>query len=262
MGTCGQFEPGRSHPLPSHLLLALLVTIHHSSFIIHDLTLSVERSGWKSGSTNESESETNRQGYTFGTAEAISTGFTFSCNKDRMESGYLDNTLTKGDKRKLAPTTLFAQLAQRQFDHQQTHPPQQIGSRTNMKQEEYDHPSSWSTPNDDDEEKNHHIHTATRSRTRERATRVASKRDQSESSDSSELTDDSLALQREWEEQVLQMKLMFQIIIFPFVGKFFGRKFGYFCKYPPTRFQRGDETLIRPTRHLVRAVQCSIDTKP
>lgn len=36
------------------------------------------------------------------------------------------------------------------------------------------------------------------------------------------------ALQREWEEQVDQLKLMFQIIILPFVGKFFGRKFGYF----------------------------------
>ena len=84
MGTCGQFEPDRSHPLSSHLLLALLVTIHHSSFIIHDLTFSVERSGWKSGSKNESESETNRQGYTFGTADAISTGFTFSCSATRI----------------------------------------------------------------------------------------------------------------------------------------------------------------------------------
>lgn len=38
------------------------------------------------------------------------------------------------------------------------------------------------------------------------------------------------ALQQEWQDQLEQLKLMFQIIIFPFAGKFFGRKFGYFRK--------------------------------
>ncbi|SPO43045.1 uncharacterized protein PSANT_00729 [Moesziomyces antarcticus] len=41
-------------------------------------------------------------------------------------------------------------------------------------------------------------------------------------------SDDELALQREWEQQVDQFKLLFQIVVCPFVGKFFGRKFGYF----------------------------------
>ncbi len=45
-------------------------------------------------------------------------------------------------------------------------------------------------------------------------------------------SDDQLALQREWEQQVDQFKLLFQIVVCPFVGKFFGRKFGYFCKSP------------------------------
>lgn len=55
-----------------------------------------------------------------------------------------------------------------------------------------------------------------------------------DSDDDTQSSLDSAALQREWEEQLEQMKLMFQIIIFPFVGKFFGRKFGYYRKSTPT----------------------------
>jgi hypothetical protein len=57
--------------------------------------------------------------------------------------------------------------------------------------------------------------------------------DSSTASESEFGSDDQLALQREWEQQVDQFKLLFQIVVCPFVGKFFGRKFGYFCRSPP-----------------------------
>lgn len=41
---------------------------------------------------------------------------------------------------------------------------------------------------------------------------------------------DSARLEQEWEEQLNQLKLMLQIIVFPLFGKYFGRKYAYYRK--------------------------------
>ena len=141
-------------------------------------------------------------------------------------SGYLDNptpssSTSSTSQSTVAPTSLFAQLAQRQFDAQ---------SRS-MSQESYDDPSLWRRS------RKPHSSSSPSTRTRTNRNTELSETDSddvaSNSSEYSSDSGDSAVLQREWEEQLDQMKLMFQIIIFPFVGKFFGRKFGYFRKYHP-----------------------------
>ncbi|SPO20743.1 uncharacterized protein UTRI_00219 [Ustilago trichophora] len=151
--------------------------------------------------------------------------------------GYLDDANSASTSRAgvetMAPTTLFATLAQRQFDLRQQQ----------MSQAQYDDPTSWSSS------PSFHLHQSDNQRHRRRSpkhrkstshntrqsdtdsipTTLTCRSSQTSYNDSDTDSEiDSLALQREWEEQLDQLKLMFQIIIFPFVGKFFGRKFGYF----------------------------------
>lgn len=133
-------------------------------------------------------------------SQTFSLGSSIAPNEAHPAVGYLDDqpsSSTSSSSSSVTHTSLFAHLAQRQLDQ----------SRSSPSREEYDDPHSWTT----------------RRRTR------------SESSESYDSEDSrtSSQLQKEWDEQVEQMKLMFQIIIFPFVGKFFGRKFGYYRKYQP-----------------------------
>ena len=109
------------------------------------------------------------------------------------EPGYLDDPHPST----LAPTSLFSTLASRQ-----------------IRQAQYDDPSTWRT---------------THTRYENDTPRSPSARSRSSDSYSTTSSEDR-ALQREWEEQLEQLRLMVQIIVFPFVGKFFGRKFGYFRK--------------------------------
>lgn len=144
--------------------------------------------------------------------------FTFTSDRPRSTnmSGYLDDnpSASSSSNRQpdtLAPTSLFATLAQRQMDQQQ------------LSQSQYDDDAEWTSRS----------RRQPRSKRHRRSSRYASESD-SEEDDASDYTSDSShdrALQQEWEDQLDQLKLMFQIIIFPFVGKFFGRKFGYFRKY-------------------------------
>ncbi|KAJ9476994.1 Chromatin elongation factor SPT6 [Pseudozyma hubeiensis] len=148
--------------------------------------------------------------------------FTFTSDRPRSTamSGYLDDnpSASSSSNRQpdtLAPTSLFATLAQRQMDQQQ-----------HLSQSQYDDDAEWTSRSQ------RHPRSSKRHR---RSNRYASESESEEEEDgSSDYTDDSShdrALQQEWEDQLDQLKLMFQIIIFPFVGKFFGRKFGYFRKF-------------------------------
>lgn len=156
--------------------------------------------------------------------------FTFTFDRapnSSTESVYLDDepaeASSSSSKRYVNATTLFSHLAQRQFEQQQQQ------SRQTLSQAEYDDPSSWS-------------HSPS-SRFRRNRVEGEGQREDSEYSYDSDSEDsyDSAQLQKEWEEQLDQLKLMFQIIIFPFVGKFMGRKFSFFCKYttPSTHFKTG-----------------------
>ncbi|SAM71686.1 uncharacterized protein UBRO_00279 [Ustilago bromivora] len=143
--------------------------------------------------------------------------FTFTSDRapnSSTESGYLDDepaeASSSSSKRYVNATTLFSHLAQRQFEQQQQQ------SRQTLSQAEYDDPSSWS-------------HSPSSRFRRNRAEGEGQREDSEYSYDSdSEDSYDSAQLQKEWEEQLDQLKLMFQIIIFPFVGKFMGRKFSFF----------------------------------
>ncbi|KAF6766786.1 hypothetical protein PSEUBRA_000195 [Kalmanozyma brasiliensis GHG001] len=131
-------------------------------------------------------------GSTTAGASSSTNAPTFASASDPpSSSGYLDDPSSSSS---LAPTSLFSQLAQRQLD---------------LSQAEYDDSSAW------------------RSSSRRRKHRRR-RRDSDHSSNSSTDSSHDRALQKEWDEQLDQLKLMFQIIIFPFAGKFFGRKFGYF----------------------------------
>lgn len=58
---------------------------------------------------------------------------------------------------------------------------------------------------------------------------------------------DSSDAQKEWEESLEQMQLLLTMIIVPFAGKFFGRKFAYWstscCPMPGLGRERGDEAV-------------------
>ncbi|TKY90443.1 hypothetical protein EX895_000441 [Sporisorium graminicola] len=174
---------------------------------------------------NGSDSVSSAGAFTFTSPRTAATGMN--------ESGYLDDapstsSTTAGSSRsQLGATSLFATLAQRQFDQQQQ-----------LSQSQYDDESAWTTSRPHRYRHTRHsqgrraeiddVSTSSSSSSGRRERRA--RRDSLESDYSDETTSSAhdRALQREWEEQVDQLKLMFQIIILPFVGKFFGRKFGYF----------------------------------
>lgn len=115
----------------------------------------------------------------------------------------------RGGSGSVNSTTLFSHLVQRQFDQQ---------SRQPLSQAEYDDPTQWS-------------HSPSHPRSRDQRDTSENESSYTSTSDSgSDESYDSLQLQKEWEEQLEQLQLMFQIIIFPFIGKFIGRKFSYFRK--------------------------------
>ena len=150
-------------------------------------------------------------------------GFSFTSDAPPSSSGYLDDAPAASSSSSASYTTpsshphstgvthtsLFSPLAQRQYAAQQQ---QQQGSKRKggLTQAEYDDPTQWTSSHDSIRE-------------------VGEYEEDEEGESESDM--DSIALQKEWDEQVEQMKLMFQIIIFPFVGKFFGRKFAYYCKF-------------------------------
>lgn len=157
------------------------------------------------------------------------------------QTGYLDDdaastpsgsgtNIASSSSQNLGPSSLFALLAQRSAA--QSQPPPSGGMPRN--QSEYDDLHSWTSPRP-------HSTQTTESRHRHRSS--ARRRNVSSSdSDSDEVdsqysaTDsdaDSALLQQEWEEQLNQLKLMFQIIVFPLFGKYFGRKYAYYRKYVP-----------------------------
>lgn len=128
--------------------------------------------------------------------------FTFTSDSS-SSTGYLDepsdsSSSSSSFKVGVNSTTLFSHLAQRQ-----------------LSQAQYDDSTQWS-------------HSP--SQPQSPSIRRGVGEDGEESDYESEDSYDSAQLQKEWEEQVEQLKLMFQIIIFPFVGKFMGRKFGYYRK--------------------------------
>lgn len=45
--------------------------------------------------------------------------------------------------------------------------------------------------------------------------------------------EDDLA-EQEWQESLAQLTLLFNLVILPFAGKYFGRKFAYFSTFPLT----------------------------
>ncbi len=200
--------------------------------------------------------------FTFGSSIAPSSGsdtaFTFTSDAMRSGTGYLDDndhastSSSSAPQGKVTSTSLFTQLAQRQFDQQQPRTPPPQKQRRTMSQEQYDNPSSWTTSSSSNPIRPRRRRTPSSSSASSSA--AYSERNDAEeqgseySYDSEEERRHDLALQKEWEEQVEQMKLMFQIIIFPFVGKFFGRKFGYFCKSNPPPFLF--LTLLPSYRHL------------
>ena len=49
-------------------------------------------------------------------------------------------------------------------------------------------------------------------------------------STTSEAEDDEA--QREWQESLAQLTLLFNLVLLPFIGKYFGRKFAYFSIFP------------------------------
>ncbi len=51
-------------------------------------------------------------------------------------------------------------------------------------------------------------------------------------SDSSDDSEDELAAQREWEANLAQLQLVLTMVIIPFAGKYFGRKFAYWSTPP------------------------------
>ncbi|SNX81492.1 uncharacterized protein MEPE_00197 [Melanopsichium pennsylvanicum] len=198
----------------------------------------------------------------------------FGCNNDVSESGgrnesdsgYIDDDVKATSspstlasrKGEMAPTTLFATLAQRQWDARQQ--PQQQRSGLSMSQNDYDDQAAWTSSHfsysrHHSKHRHQNRHSSSRKikhlehkqnrikETQENfdSSSSLSEHDGSQSEYSYSSTDSnslsSVAIQKEWEEQLDQLKLMFQVIIFPFVGKFLGRKFGYFRKLKhPTSF--------------------------
>lgn len=155
--------------------------------------------------------------------------FTFSAplesSTSGVGSGYLDDAHAGGSRSsgsRLDATSLFATLAQRQ-----------------MTQAQYDDDAAWTTSHPRRHRPHHRrgsieddLSSSSSSGGGGGKRRERRRRDSLSSAGSYSTTSSAheRALQREWDEQLDQLKLMFQIIILPFVGKFFGRKFGYFCK--------------------------------
>jgi len=58
--------------------------------------------------------------------------------------------------------------------------------------------------------------------------------------DSSELdSEDESDAQREWEASLQQLELMLTMVIVPYAGKYFGRKFAYWSTFPFLNRRRG-----------------------
>lgn len=121
------------------------------------------------------------------------------------DSGYLDDSRTRRGNNALAPTSLISTLAQRQLSAQQTC----------ISHDTYDQACHWDA-----------YHAAPQSHQSQRTHYSDAVSD----SDGSTSSSYQRALEQEWQDQLDQLKLILQIIVFPFVGKFFGRKFGYFRK--------------------------------
>ncbi|CBQ67578.1 conserved hypothetical protein [Sporisorium reilianum SRZ2] len=138
--------------------------------------------------------------------EAVSQTSACNTTAELTEGGYLDDTRASGSRR-LDATSLFATLAQRQLDQQQ------------MSQVQYDDASAWST---------RPRNRASRRRTNDDLSSTTSSAGRRRSASEYSYTSSDDSLQREWDEQLAQLKLMLHILLLPFVGKFFGRKFGYF----------------------------------
>src|SRR5271154_6974505 len=54
-------------------------------------------------------------------------------------------------------------------------------------------------------------------------------------SETSSTEDDEEAdlAEQEWQESLAQLALLFNLVLLPFAGKYFGRRFAYFSIYPP-----------------------------
>jgi hypothetical protein len=50
----------------------------------------------------------------------------------------------------------------------------------------------------------------------------------SPSSTASTISEDDDLAEQEWQESLAQLALLFNLVILPFAGKYFGRKFAYF----------------------------------
>ena len=259
-GSRAILEPGRSRARAvRQVAFSPLALQHHPPSRILTFTLcahtvmadptasSSEAFTFGTSSTGSSSDSAEKTSFTFAsqppstssTSSTTTTTTTTRRNMSDASSGYLDDR-PAGTSR-LAPTSLFATLAQRQLDQHQRQ-----GEWQPMSQHDYDHAFSW-TPHSVARSRHHRRHR--RHRRRRSSLSSSSTEDSDETDDTNSTFDsdkDSLALQREWDEQVDQLKLMFQIIIFPFVGKFLGRKFGYFRKSNPHHPPRRASTSSSP----------------
>lgn len=61
--------------------------------------------------------------------------------------------------------------------------------------------------------------------------------------------------QAEWERSLEQLQLLLTMVIVPFVGKYFGRKFAYWSQFPvPTKIVAGPVCRKYKCLHLCRQV--------